>query len=147
MNATLQVEVHGALTTVLDDMQQAVAELASVLEAESHAIRGADVEALDQAGARKQGLMQQLEKLDAERVPLAQGCAADPARDAQWQQVLDSLRHCRELNQRNGSVVGQRLGHVRQALSILTGRSSDASVYGRSGALYSKPRSQTLAEA
>lgn len=147
MSAMLQVEVDGALFTVLDDMQQAVADLASVLETEAQAIRGADVEALDRAGARKQALMQQLEKLDAERVPLARDSAADASRDAQWRQVLEGLRDCRELNQRNGSVVGQRLGHVRQALSILTGRSSDASVYGRSGALHTKPRSQTLAEA
>ncbi len=147
MSATLQVEMHGALVTVLDDMQQAVTGLADVLEAEAEAIRGADVEALDRAGERKQGLMHQLEKLDAERIPLAQGAAPDPARDARWQRVLDGLRQCRELNQRNGSVVGQRLSHVRQALSILTGRSSDASVYGRSGTMHTKPRSQTLAEA
>lgn len=148
MSAGLQVELDGALSAVLDDMQRAVDELSTVLATEREALLAADVTALDAAGTRKQALMQTLEQLDAERLQLGRS-AAHTARalEPRWQAVLKTLRECREMNQHNGSVVGQRLGSVRRALAVLTGQDADGGVYGRSGALQTKPRLQTLAEA
>jgi flagella synthesis protein FlgN len=147
MSPSLQAELDRTLAGVLDEMRLAVAQLNETLDAERDAIRGPDVSALDQAGARKQILMQQLEQLDAERVQLLRHAPDADALAPAWQAVLRSLQTCRELNQRNGSVVGQRLGEVRRALSILTGHSADTGVYGRSGTLHTPPRSKTLAEA
>ncbi len=148
MNALLQHELNDALASVLDDMQQAAAQLLRVLEAERTALDTTSAEALDQAGAQKQALMQQLEQLDAERQLL---CREQPARQAalesEWVRVVQALRRCHTLNQRNGSTVNQRLTQVRQALAILTGHPGESELYGRSGELHGSLRSQVLAAA
>ena len=147
MNNPLQHELNDALTAVLGDMQQAVDQLAQVLEAERSALDTSS-EALDHAGARKQAIMQQLEQLDAERQLL---CREQPEMTAVlepvWARVVQSLRHCHLLNQRNGSTVNQRLTQVRQALAVLTGHAGESELYGRSGELHASLRSQVLAAA
>jgi flagella synthesis protein FlgN len=148
MKASLQHELSDALASVLGDMQSSVDHLLAVLEAERAALDSASTEALDQASTRKQALLQQLEQLDGERQLL---CREQPVRqaalDSEWQRVLQSLRQCHTLNQRNGRAVNQRLIHVRQALAILTGHTGDGELYGRSGELHGSLRSQTLAAA
>lgn len=149
MSAPLQVELDGALGAVLDDMQQALAELAGALEAERQALLAGDVAAIDATGTRKQALMQALERLDAERVQLSAAAPqAAEALESRWQASLRQLQACRDLNLRNGGIVNQRLGSVRRALAILTGQDGDAGVYGPRGAVHSTSRSRhTLAEA
>lgn len=148
MSAHLQVGLDGALSTVLDDMQKTLAELAGALDDERTALLAADVAALDAAGSRKQALMQALEQLDAERLQLN---LAEPrtalALESRWQSLLPTLADCRDMNQRNGQLVGQRLGSIRRALSILTGQDLDGGVYGRTGGVQLRSRSQPLAEA
>jgi flagella synthesis protein FlgN len=148
MNPDLHVELDGALSAVLDDMQNALAELAGVLEDERAALLAGDVAALDAAGTRKQALMRALEQLDTERLQLGRNAPqAAAALEARWQALLPTLRSCRDMNQRNGQVVGQRLASVRRALSILTGREPDDGVYGRRGSLHTRSQSHPLAEA
>ncbi|MBU6247474.1 MAG: flagellar export chaperone FlgN [Xanthomonadaceae bacterium] len=148
MSTGLHVDLDGALGAVLDDMQQALAALAGVLEDERIALLAADVAALDAAGGRKQALVQQLEQLDAERVQLGQAAPrAAQALEVRWQSLMPALAACRDRNQRNGQLVGQRLESTRRALWILTGQQNDGGVYGRTGSLHLRPRSQTLAEA
>ena len=50
MSAALQVELDGALSAVLDDMQRSLAELADELATERAALLAADVPAIDAAG-------------------------------------------------------------------------------------------------
>lgn len=148
MSTGLQVGLDGALSAVLDDMQKALAALAGVLEDERTALLAADVAALDSAGSRKQELVQSLEKLDAERLQLGRAApAAALALEPRWQSLLPTLAACRDMNQRNGLLVGQRLDSTRRALSILTGQETDGGVYGRMGGLHLRSRSQPLAEA
>lgn len=148
MKASLQHELNDALASVLGDMQQVADHLLTALEAERAALDNASVDALDQASTQKRVLMQQLEQLDAERQLL---CREQPVRQAalesEWQHVLQSLRQCHTLNQRNGRAVNQRLTQVRQALAILTGHTGDSELYGRSGELHGSLRSQVLAAA
>lgn len=148
MKASLQHELNDALASVLDDMQQVTDQLLIVLEAERAALDSASVEALDHASTQKQARMQQLEQLDGERQLL---CREQPIRqaalDSEWQHVLQSLRQCHTLNQRNGRAVNQRLAQVRQALAILTGHTGDSELYGRSGELCGSLRSQVRAAA
>ncbi len=148
MSTGLQVGLDGAMSAVLDDMQKALAELAGALEDERCALLAADVAALDAAGSRKQALMQSLERLDAERLQLGR---TEPltaqALEPRWQSLLPTLAACRDMNQRNGQLVGQRLSSTRRALSILTGQDTDGGVYGRTGGLHLRSRSQSLAEA
>jgi flagella synthesis protein FlgN len=148
MTPQLQHELDDALTAVLGDMRQAVDQLAQVLEAERAALVTGNSEALDQAGARKQALMLQLEQLDAERQQLGREQTATQSElEPVWAGIVQSLRHCQLLNQRNGSAVNQRLNLVRQALAVLTGRAGESELYGRSGELHASPRSHALAAA
>lgn len=148
MNRQLQNELDSALKAVLGDMQQAVGQLAQVLEAERTALGENNSEALDQAGTRKQALMLQLEQLDAERLLLSRELPAAATRlEPVWARFVQSLRTCQQLNQRNGSAVNQRLSQVRQALSILTGHVGESELYGRTGELRASPRSQALSQA
>ena len=148
MNRQLQHEFDDALTAVLGDMRQAVDQLAQVLEAERTALDAGDSEALDRAGARKQALMLQLEQLDAERRQLGREQATtNAALEPAWAGIVQSLRQCQQLNQRNGSAVNQRLNLVRQALAVLTGHAGESGLYGRSGELHASPRSHVLAAA
>jgi flagella synthesis protein FlgN len=148
MNSTLQAELDHALTAAVEEMRLAVEELTDALQTERAALETADVQTLNSSGAAKHALMLRLEQLDGERVQLSQG-AADASRTLapQWQEILQSLRACQQLNQRNGYLVGIRLQQVRKALAVLTGNDTEASVYGRAGELHTSLRSQPLAEA
>ena len=146
MNRQWQHELDDALAAVLGDMQQTVDRLAQVLEAERTALDARDSDALDQAGTRKQALMLQLEQLDAERRQLAsEQPAVAAAATSAWSKVVQRLQYCHLLNQRNGSVVSQRLNQTRRALAVLTGHAGESELYGRSGELHASLRSQVLA--
>ncbi|HZY33421.1 MAG TPA: flagellar protein FlgN [Rhodanobacter sp.] len=146
MSRPLQHELNDALAAVLGDMQQAVDQLAQVLEAERAALDTRDSDALDQAGTRKQAIMLQLEQLDAERQQLAdEQPAVAAASTSVWSKVVQKLQYCHLLNQRNGSVVSQRLSQTRRALAVLTGHAGESELYGRSGELHASLRSQVLA--
>lgn len=148
MSRPLQDELDSALTAVLADMQQTVDQLAQTLEAERAALGAASGEALDQAGARKQALMLHLEQLDAERLQLSRELPPAAIRlEPVWTRIVQSLRTCQQLNQRNGNTVNQRLSQVRQALSILTGHAGESELYSRTGELRASPRSQALSRA
>lgn len=149
MSKPLHRELETALAAVVEDLHRSVTELGATLAAEREALVGADAIALDRAGARKQALMQQLEQLDAERVQMLK---LDPAAAAplepRWREVLELLRGCHELNQRNGSLVSQRLSQVREALAVLSGQGGDAKgVYGPAGEMRTALRSHHLASA
>lgn len=149
MGKQLHHELEAALAAVVEDLGRSVAELAATLADEREALIGADALALDRAGERKQALMQQLEQLDAERMQMLKLEPAVAARvDARWREVLEQLRHCHEMNQRNGSLVSQRLAQVREALAVLTGQGGDArGLYGPAGDVRTALRSHHLASA
>jgi flagella synthesis protein FlgN len=149
MSKLLHHELEAALDAVVEDLHQAATELAATLTAERAALVAADAGALDRAGTRKQQLMQQLEQLDGERVQLTQLDSAAATRvEPRWREVLELLRGCHESNQRNGSLVNQRLTQVRQALAVLSGQGGDArDVYGPAGELRTALRSHHLASA
>lgn len=146
MSRQLQHELDDAFAAVLGEMQQTVDRLAQVLEAERIALDARDSEALDRAGTHKQALMLQLEQLDAERQQLASGQPAVAAAAATgWSRIVQRLQYCHLLNQRNGSVVSQRLSQTRRALAVLTGHAGENELYGRCGELRASLRSQVLA--
>lgn len=148
MNTPLRQELGEAIAAVLGEMRQALDQLSQTLEAERAALDGGDIEALGRAGTHKQTLMQQLEQLDAERLLLLReqppaGAAPDPA----WADIVRSLQHCQQLNQRNGGITRQRLQLVRRALAVLTGAGADDGLYDRSGDLHAGTCSRPLAAA
>ena len=149
MGKLLHHELEAALDAVVEDLHRAATELSSALVAEREALVAADAAALDRAGAHKQALMQKLEELDAERVQMLKLEPAAAARvEARWREVLEVIRGCQEMNQRNGSLVNQRLAQVREALAMLSGQGGDVrSVYGPGGEVRTALRSHHLASA
>ncbi len=148
MGRQLQDELGAALTSVLHDMQQAVDQLAQALATERLALDSGNTEALDQVGTHKLALMLQMEQLDAERLQLSRELPAlATAQEPAWARVVQSLRDCQQLNQRNGGTVTRRLHQVREALSILTGHGGKNDLYSRNGELHVSLRSRVLAEA
>ena len=148
MSKPLHHELETALVAVVEDLHRSATELSATLAAEREALVGADATALDRVGARKQALMQQLEQLDAERVQMLKLAPAAAPLEARWREVLELIRVCQELNQRNGSLVSQRLSQVREALAVLTGQGGNAKgVYGPGGELRTALRSHHLASA
>lgn len=141
MNPSLRQEFGEALAAVLDEMRQALARLADTLDAERAALESGDAAALDQAGTRKQALMQQLEQFDAERRQLAHEAAPPAALAPAWAEVVHALRDCHQRNLHNGSLANRRLQMVRNALSVLTGDDGHAGLYDRSGGLQGGGRS------
>ena len=149
MSKLLHHELEAALAAVVEDLHRSVTELAATLATEREALVAADAAALDRAGAQKQALMQQLEQLDAERVQLLKVEPSAAARvEPRWREVLELLRGCHEMNQRNGSLVSQRLIQVREALAVLSGQGGDArGLYGPGGEVRTALRSHHLASA
>lgn len=148
MSPNLQAELGAALRTVLDEMSATTAQLIHVLDEEREALNCADAKALNRSGEAKQMLMRRLEQLDVERLHLC-STSAEAAQqvDTQWRELLKSLTVCRDKNQRNGALVGQRLTQVRRALAVLTGTDAQTGTYGQNGALQDSHRSVQLAQA
>ncbi|GLQ93836.1 flagella synthesis protein FlgN [Dyella acidisoli] len=148
MSPNLQAELGAALRTVLDEMSATTAQLIHVLDEEREALNVADAKALNRSGEAKQMLMRRLEQLDVERLHL---CSTSPEAaqqvDTQWRELLKSLTVCRDRNQRNGALVGQRLAQVRKALAVLTGNDAQTGTYGQNGSLQDTHRSVQLAQA
>jgi flagellar biosynthesis protein FlgN len=148
MSPNLQAELGAALRTVLDEMSATTAQLIAVLDEEREALMSADAKALNRSGEAKQMLMRRLEQLDVERLHLGSTSPeAAQQMDNAWRELLKSLANCRDKNQRNGALVGQRLTQVRRALSVLTGTDSQAGTYSQSGAVQGTHRSVPLAQA
>ena len=148
MNPNLLAELGAALRAVLDEMSATTAQLIAVLDEEREALAVADAKALNRAGEAKQMLMRRLEQLDTERLHLCKTSAeAAQQVETQWQELLKSLAVCRDRNQRNGTLVGQRLAQVRRALAVLTGDEAQTGTYGQNGALQDSHRSVQLAQA
>lgn len=147
MTHPLRHEFDQAIAATLGDMRTALDLFEQVLEDERAALVAGDTVALGQAGTRKQALMQQLEQLDAERRQLMGEQPPAAASDPAWPSIVESLQQCHRLNQRNGSIVNQRLQMVRQALAVLTGVDGGKGLYDRSGELHTTGRSRPLAAA
>lgn len=149
MSPNLQAELGATLCIVLDEMSATTTQLVTVLDEEREALNCADAKALNRAGEAKQMLMRRLEQLDAERVHLC-STSIEAARQVEpdWRELLKSLATCRDQNQRNGTLVGQRLSQVRRALSVLTGNEQQTNgTYGQKGELRDTHRSLPLARA
>jgi flagella synthesis protein FlgN len=148
MSPNLQAELGAALRAVLDEMSATTAQLITVLDEEREALNAADAKALNRSGEAKQMLMRRLEQLDVERLHLCSTSnEAAQQVETQWQELLKSLTVCRDKNQRNGTLVGQRLAQVRRALAVLTGGETQTGTYGQNGALQDAHRSVQLAQA
>lgn len=147
MIGALHDDLDAAIDAVIGSMLGAVETLHTALLDERGALDSGSAEALDKAGRFKLSLLQRLESLDVERKHLGSAGAIDTALHPSWPAIVTCLAKCNALNQVNGGIVNQRLGHVRKALSLLTGAPQSTELYGPAGHARSAYRSASLAQA
>ena len=116
----VDAELDEAGHAVVAEMEVAVVELRSLLDAERQALDRLDTIALDSTTAAKAQVLQRLESLDAEHRQL-HDLVAPREPSAAWRNIRRQLEACRRVNAVNGSIVEHQLRGVRRALGILGG--------------------------
>lgn len=144
------------LTTLLREEAALLAELEELLRRESGILDSSDIQALEATTRARQERVGALARIEDQRRSLcaAHGFSADCAGlesliawcDSRGT-LLPRLRECaeravrcRDLNDRNGIVVGARLKRVGSMLDALTGRPSRSDTYGPRG--YNSPNTR-----
>jgi flagella synthesis protein FlgN len=137
------------LTTLLREESRLLGELEELLARESRVLETSDIQALEATTRARQERMGALARIEEQRRSLCalHGFSADRAGleglmawcDGEGT-LLSRLRECaeravrcRDLNDRNGVVVGARLKRVEGMLDALTGRPTRADTYGPKG--------------
>jgi flagella synthesis protein FlgN len=144
------------LTTLLREESRLLGELEELLARESRVLETSDIQALEATTRARQERMGALARIEEQRRSLCalHGFSADRAGleglmawcDGEGT-LLSRLRECaeravrcRDLNDRNGVVVGARLKRVEGMLDALTGRPTRADTYGPKGYTASNTR-------
>ena len=146
MDAALTRDTLGRL---LDEENAALGEFASLLDKENVALRGRDIDALEALAEARQGSVIKLLKIEEERRSLCSmlgydidlaGLArliawCDPARSLarRYEECATRARDCRDLNNRNGVLVGAQIKRVEGLLGAMTGASTEPRAYGPRG--------------
>ena len=162
MTAADSAQALLALRRLVDEERARLGELEELLAREHDILATqSSVEALEAACAARQDCMGRLLRIQDERRTLlaSAGHGADgpsiaaflDARDpsgavrAAWGDCAELAQRCRELNDRNGALVGARMRRVEGMLGVLTGQSRETQVYGRQGYRAALPSGQLLA--
>jgi flagella synthesis protein FlgN len=128
----------------------ALNELATLLDREHGYLVANDVISLEGATRERQRCVARIIRVDAERVALCremgrpnspQGleelvrwCDPQSTLAGGWAKCSAAADRCRRLNDRNGALVGARLQHVQARLGVLINGRRDAVTYGPRGA-------------
>ena len=140
---------------LLEAHEAAVDRLTEVLEQETEALAGRDLERMAEVAQRKLACFAELEQLDGDRrTLLARARQPDTAAGMQallagidrsgrlrerWRALLARLEACRHRNRANGAQVETGRRHVEDALAILCGRQPGPLTYGQHGERASSP--------
>jgi flagellar biosynthesis/type III secretory pathway chaperone len=137
------------LGRLLDEENAGLSEFASLLDKEHGALRGRDIDALETLADSRQASVVKLLKIEEERRSLCSmlgydtdlaGLAkliawCDPGRTLgrRYEECAKRARDCRDLNTRNGVLVGAQIKRVEGLLGAMTGASSEPRSYGPRG--------------
>jgi len=137
------------LGRLLAEENAALGEFATLLDKEHVALRGRDIDALETLADARQASVVKLLKIEEERRGLCSmlgyetdlaGLArllawCDPARslNRQYEECATRARDCRDLNNRNGVLVGAQIKRVEGLLGAMTGSSAEPRSYGPRG--------------
>ena len=146
MDAALTRDTLGRL---LAEENSALSEFESLLDQEHGALAKRDIDALESLAETRQTSILRLLKIEEERRSVCgmlgydmdlQGLAkliawCDPARTLArpYDECADRARKCRDLNDRNGILVGAQIKRVEGMLGALTGASAEPRSYGPRG--------------
>jgi flagella synthesis protein FlgN len=149
------------LARLLADENSALADFENLLEREHGALRTRDIDALEALADSRQSSITHLLKLEDERrsvcsmlgydtdlAGLAKLIAwCDPRRTlaGAYDECSARAHRCRDLNDRNGLLVGAQIKRVEGMLGAITGNASAPASYGpRRAAAYGTPAGQVL---
>ena len=138
-----------ALQRLLADENAALSEFETLLEKEHGALRSRDIDALEALADARQESLVRLFKTEDERRSLCSmhgydtdlmGLAkmiawCDPSRTLakRYDECSERAKRCRELNDRNGILVGAQMKRVEGLLGAITGTSAEPRAYGPRG--------------
>jgi flagella synthesis protein FlgN len=131
------------LTAVLGEQLRCAEAMLETLTLESRALADGDQDALGSVTCAKAGLVDTLEKLEAERRSLAEPDGTAGA--AEWPRLREVVARCKEQNQRNGLLLKARAESVRIALKALRG--SEPDLYSATGHTPSRADARMLGSA
>ena len=137
------------LARLLAEENAALGEFASLLDKEHGALRSRDIDALETLADTRQANVVKLLKIEEERRSLCtmlgydsdlSGLAkliawCDPGRSLgkPYEECAKRARDCRDLNMRNGVLVGAQMKRVEGLLGAMTGSSAEPRAYGPRG--------------
>jgi flagellar biosynthesis protein FlgN len=137
------------LGRLLAEENAGLSEFATLLDQENVALRGRDIDALEALAEARQASVIKLLKIEEERRSLCSmlgydtdltGLAkllawCDPAHTLgrQYTEYATRARDCRDLNNRNGVLVGAQIKRVEGLLGAMTGVSAEPRAYGPRG--------------
>jgi flagellar biosynthesis protein FlgN len=137
------------LGRLLAEENAALREFESLLDQEHGALSKRDIDALESLAESRQNSIVRLLKIEEERRSVCgmlgydtdlQGLArliawCDPARTLArpYDECANRARKCRDLNDRNGILVGAQIKRVEGMLGALTGASAEPRAYGPRG--------------
>ena len=137
------------LARLLAEENVALGEFARLLDKEYGALRGRDIDALETLADSRQASVVKLLKIEEERRGLCSmlgydsdlgGLAkliawCDPSRSLgkPYEECAKRARDCRDLNTRNGVLVGAQMKRVEGLLGAMTGGSAEPRAYGPRG--------------
>jgi len=137
------------MARLLAEENGALAEFEDLLEREHAALKARDIDALEALADARQDSLTRMLKLEDERRSVCSmhgydtdltGLArligwCDPRRSlaAAYDECATRARRCRDLNDRNGILVGAQIKRVEGLLGAMTGISSEPRAYGPRG--------------
>jgi flagellar biosynthesis/type III secretory pathway chaperone len=146
LDAALTRDTLGRL---LAEENTALAEFAALLDKEHVALRGRNIDALEALADARQASVVKLMKIEEERRGLCSMLGydtdlaglskllawCDPAHTLgkPYAECASRARDCRDLNTRNGVLVGAQMKRVEGLLGAMTGTSSEPRAYGPRG--------------
>ena len=157
MDASL---TRDTLSRLLAEENGALGEFETLLDQEHGALRSRDIDALEALADARQASVVKLLKIEDERRGLCSmlgyetdltGLAkliawCDPARIAgqALRRVRTRAKRCRDLNDRNGVLVGAQIKRVEGLLGAITGTGAEPRAYGPRGSpIHTPPRRQS----
>ena len=116
---------------------------------ERTALENGDTLALNTASDSKQLRINKLEALESRRAEICLACGFDAAPANMnalaawcddeslimnsWNQLIDIIKHCQNLNSTNGAIIHVRYEHMKNALTLLRNGTVQGATYGSGG--------------
>ena len=150
------------LKTLLQEDLNDLANLNEILQKERAAIKDRSTDDIQKISAEKSSSLKSIEYRAKQKAQLfvAAGYSIkagafeqavvkmnNPELNTLWTEVNQALRHCKEQNTVNGTVVSHSLKRVNKLMSIIRGQNNKPNLYGSSGREHAMGGMNSIAKA